>query len=102
MYVGHFSAALAIKARVPKAPTWGLLLGVGGRLVILDLKRPEQWPQWLFNVVLWLGRPFGATQDYYECRPWESMERLCRDAKFEQRYAGLVYLSSGTAPSLAA
>ena len=29
MYAGHFAAALAIKARVPEAPTWGLLLGVG-------------------------------------------------------------------------
>jgi membrane-bound metal-dependent hydrolase YbcI (DUF457 family) len=33
LYVGHFAAGLAIKARVPKAPTWGLLLGVG----VLDL-----------------------------------------------------------------
>ena len=29
MYAGHFAAALALKARVPKAPTWGLLVGVG-------------------------------------------------------------------------
>ncbi len=29
MYAGHFAAALALKARVPKAPTWGLLMGVG-------------------------------------------------------------------------
>jgi len=33
MYAGHFASALAIKARAPKAPTWGLLLGVG----ILDI-----------------------------------------------------------------
>jgi membrane-bound metal-dependent hydrolase YbcI (DUF457 family) len=33
MYAGHFAAGLAIKARVPRAPTWGLLLGVG----VLDL-----------------------------------------------------------------
>jgi hypothetical protein len=29
MYAGHFAAGLAIKARVPRTPTWGLLLGVG-------------------------------------------------------------------------
>ncbi len=29
MYVGHFAAGLAIKGRVSKAPTWGLLIGVG-------------------------------------------------------------------------
>lgn len=29
MYVGHFAAGLAIKARQPLAPTWALLVGVG-------------------------------------------------------------------------
>jgi hypothetical protein len=33
MYVGHFAAALALKARVPRAPTAGLLVGAG----LLDL-----------------------------------------------------------------
>ena len=33
MYAGHFAAALALKGRVPKASTWGLLMGVG----VLDL-----------------------------------------------------------------
>jgi len=33
MYVGHFAAGLAIKSRVPRAPTWGLLIGVG----VLDI-----------------------------------------------------------------
>jgi membrane-bound metal-dependent hydrolase YbcI (DUF457 family) len=28
MYAGHFAAALALKAAVPKAPTWGLLVGM--------------------------------------------------------------------------
>jgi hypothetical protein len=29
MYVGHFAAGLAIKAREPTVPTWALLVGVG-------------------------------------------------------------------------
>lgn len=29
MYAGHFAAGLAIKAAVPRAPTWALLVGVG-------------------------------------------------------------------------
>jgi hypothetical protein len=29
VYVGHFAAGLALKAVEPKAPTWGLLIGVG-------------------------------------------------------------------------
>lgn len=33
MYAGHFAAGLVLKAREPKAPTWGILVGVG----LLDL-----------------------------------------------------------------
>lgn len=29
MYAGHFAAALALKAAVPRTPTWSLLIGVG-------------------------------------------------------------------------
>ena len=29
MYAGHFAAGLALKARTPAAPTWGLLVGIG-------------------------------------------------------------------------
>ena len=41
MYAGHFAAALALKARVPEAPTWGLVAGVGvlARISILALAR---------------------------------------------------------------
>lgn len=50
MYVGHFGAALAIKARAPRAPTWGLLLGVGlldllfGPFVLVGLERASLTP----------------------------------------------------------
>jgi len=50
MYVGHFAAALAIKARVPKAPTWGLLVGVGvldllfGPFVLMGIERISVTP----------------------------------------------------------
>ncbi|MGH7701118.1 MAG: permease [Gemmatimonadales bacterium] len=50
MYVGHFAAALVIKARVPKAPTWGLLIGVGvldlvfGPLVVAGVERVSVTP----------------------------------------------------------
>jgi membrane-bound metal-dependent hydrolase YbcI (DUF457 family) len=33
VYAGHFAVGLALKAREPKAPLWGILLGVG----LLDL-----------------------------------------------------------------
>lgn len=50
MYVGHFAAGLALKRVQPKAPTWGLLLGVGlldvlfGPFVMLGIERATLTP----------------------------------------------------------
>ncbi len=50
MYAGHFAAALALKARVPSAPTWGLLVGVGvldilfGPFVLAGIERVSLTP----------------------------------------------------------
>lgn len=50
MYVGHFAAGLAIKAREPKAPTWALLVGVGlldilfGPFVLAGIERATVTP----------------------------------------------------------
>ena len=50
MYAGHFAAGLALKARVPEAPTWGLLVGVGvldilfGPFVLAGIERVSATP----------------------------------------------------------
>lgn len=50
MYVGHFAAGLSLKAAKPKAPTWGLLIGVGlldllfGPFVFLGIERVSITP----------------------------------------------------------
>jgi len=50
VYVGHFAAGLALKGAQPKAPTWGLLLGVGlldilfGPFVLLGIERATLTP----------------------------------------------------------
>jgi len=50
MYVGHFAAGLAIKAGVPRAPAWGLLVGVGlldilfGPFVLMGIERVHMTP----------------------------------------------------------
>jgi len=73
VYAGHFAAGVALKAKVPRAPTWGILLGVGvldllfGPLVLAGIERvsltPGQapgfsldhidWSHSLFTSVLW-------------------------------------------------
>jgi len=50
VYVGHFATGLAIKARAPRAPTWGLLIGVGlldvlfGPFVLAGIERAHLTP----------------------------------------------------------
>ena len=70
-----------------------------GRLVILDCKRPEHWPFWLLKLFVWVSRPFGLTFDYFDGHPWESVERFFEETALGEMYGGLVYISSGTAPS---
>ncbi len=73
-----------------------LSLVPGGHLVILDGKQPENLPSWLFKIVLKLGGPFGYTPEYFNVRPWESVERYFRETSFEKRYGGMIYILSGT------
>ena len=74
-------------------------LNQGGRLVILDGKLPERWPLWLFRLFVWLSRPFGVTTEYFSHPCWESVGRFFQEVEFEERYGGLIYISSGTAAS---
>jgi len=63
MYVGHFAAALALKGRVPRAPTWGLLVGVGlldilfGPFVLAGVEHasltPTQSPGFSLDFIDW-------------------------------------------------
>jgi demethylmenaquinone methyltransferase/2-methoxy-6-polyprenyl-1,4-benzoquinol methylase len=74
-------------------------LNQGGRLVILDGKLPERWPLWLFRLFVWLSRPFGVTTEYFSHPCWESVGRFFQEVEFEERYGGLIYISSGAAAS---
>lgn len=70
----------------------------GGRLVILDGKRPEHWPLWLFKSFVRLSRPFGLTLNYFDHHTWDSSRRFLEETAVEEKYAGLFYILSGTAP----
>ncbi len=73
-------------------------LAPGGRLAIVDGKRPAQWPKWLFKLFVRISRPFGLTEEYFEGRTWEVLERYFEQTTFEERYGGLIYISSGHTP----
>ncbi len=63
MYAGHYAAGLALKAKVPEAPTWGLLLGIGvldilfGPLVLMGVERvtltPDRSPGFSLDFTDW-------------------------------------------------
>ncbi len=63
MFGGHFAAALAIKATEPRAPTWGLVIGIGvcdllfGALVLAGVEHvhptPGQSPGFSLEFIDW-------------------------------------------------
>lgn len=77
-------------------------LATGGRLVVLDAKRPKRWPVWLVKFFAWVMSPFGITLEYFDARLWESVARYFQEPTMEEVYGGLIYISSGTAPLPAA
>ncbi len=69
----------------------------GGRLVIVDGKRPTSWPAWLFNLFVLLFSPFRLNLDYFAGHPWELVPDFFDEPALEELYGGLMYICSGTA-----
>lgn len=73
-------------------------LSPGGKLVLLDLKRPEQSSDLLVRIAAMSARPFGVTFDLASRHPWESVERYFEDCLLDSVYFGFAYIVSGWAP----
>lgn len=71
-------------------------LAPGGRLVILDLKLPGNWPRWLISIAILITRPFGVTRDLAEREPWEVMKKYFPDTRVSQLYGGFAYIATAT------
>jgi len=67
----------------------------GGRLGILDFRRPGRWPEPLVRLAAWMNRPFGVSLDLASRHPWESVRRYLQEVHYEEFYGGSVYLSVG-------
>ncbi len=67
----------------------------GGRLVILDLKKPEAWPLWVAKLGVVITKPFGVSLDISDRKPWEVMKRYFRNVTVTDLYGGFVYIATG-------
>ncbi|HEX9332854.1 MAG TPA: class I SAM-dependent methyltransferase [Anaerolineales bacterium] len=67
----------------------------GGRLAILDFKKPEHWPEWLIRLGVWIYKPYGVSMDLAVRHPWESVCRYLHQVAFREFYFGGLYLSVG-------
>lgn len=74
----------------------------GGRLALLELQVPENWPEWLAKVAVNLMKPFAVTDEWLARRPWKTIRKtvgdLFSDMAMTERYLGLTYIIAGEKP----
>lgn len=68
-------------------------LQVGGKLVILDLKRPDKWPLWLVKFGVLITRPFGVSMELADRKPWEVMGKYFANVEVQEIYGGFAYIA---------
>lgn len=75
-----------------------LALKPGGRLAVLDLKEPKNWPDWLVKLAIYLNKPFGVSVELADRHPWESIRNYLSEVETKEYYFGAIYLSVGEKP----
>lgn len=66
-----------------------------GKVVIIDGKRPQKWPSFLFKIFVKLSSPYGLTESYFDNDTSEIVSRLFQNVRFEEMYGGLIYITTG-------
>ncbi len=70
----------------------------GGRMAILDFKKPDGWPNWLVRLAAWLNKPYGVSLELADRHPWEAIQQHLNEVLFQEYYFGVLYLSVGFVP----
>ena len=67
-----------------------------GRFVILDFKKPDNWPEWFAKLMVTLFiKPYGGTYDLKDRHAWESLEKKLVLKDFKEFYFGSTYVATG-------
>jgi ubiquinone/menaquinone biosynthesis C-methylase UbiE len=70
-------------------------LATEGRLVVLDLRQPENWPMWLVRLGVFITQPFGVSLDLTARKPWDVMKKHFSRVTTRFLYGGFVYIAVG-------
>jgi demethylmenaquinone methyltransferase/2-methoxy-6-polyprenyl-1,4-benzoquinol methylase len=75
-------------------------LSRGGRLVVLDLKAPDNAPRWLAQPGIALVRPFASIDEWVVRRPWDTiraaMQDRLTDVSWTELFFGTAFLVAGS------
>ena len=75
-------------------------LSVGGRWVVLDLKVPDNTPQWLAQLGTAVVRSFASIDEWIMRRPWEAiraaMQEELADVSWTELFFGTAFLAAGS------
>lgn len=70
----------------------------GRRFVILDLRIPENRPDWIRRLFFQFTKPFGVGPELEDRRLWEPGEKHLTNTQLTTRYFGFAYIFSGEGP----
>jgi ubiquinone/menaquinone biosynthesis C-methylase UbiE len=70
-------------------------LAVGGRLVVADFKKPDQWSRWLVKLGVLITKPFGVSLDLTDRKPWQVMRKYFAHVTVTEQFSGCVYIAVG-------
>jgi demethylmenaquinone methyltransferase/2-methoxy-6-polyprenyl-1,4-benzoquinol methylase len=75
-------------------------LSGGGRWVVLDVKVPDNAPEWLTGLGTATVRPFASIDDWMMRRPWEAIRAAMReelaDFSWTELFFGTAFLAAGS------
>jgi demethylmenaquinone methyltransferase/2-methoxy-6-polyprenyl-1,4-benzoquinol methylase len=75
-------------------------LSEGGRWVVLDLKVPDDTPDWLGHLGRAIARPFASIDEWVTRRPWDAIRDAMReeldDVSWTELVLGTAFLAAGS------